>query len=143
MKYLKFAIIAFIVTFIFAAVGLNAAYAYHGYTGVSLPALKSSVTKGPYTKTQTGLQFYENNGTINQCTGNENGVKVAVKSEAGGTSDWLTIAKANQSGAWANDSKTTVIRAYNILMKNNTSSPCTAKHSGSWYLDKGAYDLTH
>ncbi len=142
MKYLKISIAAFMVAFICAAVGIKA-YAYHGYTGISLPILKGTTTKGPQTKTQTGLQYYENTGTINQCTGNENGVQVAVQSEAGGTSAWLVLASAGQTGSWANNSKSTVIRSYNIKMKNNTSSPCTASHSGIWYLDKGAYNLIH
>jgi hypothetical protein len=143
MKFLKVSAIAFIATFIIASIGVNASYAFHGYAGISLPALKGTTTWGPHTKTETGLQYYENTGTVNMCTGNENGVQVAVKSEAAGQSAWLVLANSGQSGAWANNNKTTVKRAYNIKMKNNTSSPCTASHSGTWYLDKSAYDLTH
>lgn len=143
MKYLKISIAAFAATFIFSIIGVNAEYAYHGYVSVTLPAFKKEVMKGPQTKTQNGLQYYENTGTINQCASNENGVDVAVKSESGGKSNWLTITGKDQSGAWANTKVTTVKRAYNIIMKNHTTSACSAKHSGTWFLDKGAYDLTH
>lgn len=147
MKYLKISLVAFIATFVFAGVGVNAKNAFYGYAGISLPAFKGTVSKGPHTKTETGLQYYENTGTINSVTGNENGIQVRVISE-GNTeepikSDWLVLAQAGQSGSWAKNSKTTVKRAYNIEMKNNTTSIYSASHSGTWYLDKSAYDLTH
>lgn len=143
MKYLKISLIAFAITLLLAAAGISAAPSYQTYVGLSIPALKKVLVKGPQIKTETGLQFYDNTGTINSCTGNENGIMAAVKSEAGGQSSWLILKSAGQSGAWANDNKSNVKRAYNLLLRNYTGSPCQAKHSGSWYLDKSAYNLIH
>lgn len=143
MKYLKYSLLAFIVTFFCSFVYVNAAGTYKAYAGIEIPALKGDLRKGPHTKTERNIQHYNNTGTINLCNGNENGIQVRVYSEADGYSAWLTVAGANQNGAWANSSVSTTPRAYNLYLQNNTNSVCKASHSGTWYLDKSAYDLVY
>lgn len=143
MKYLKITLLAFAVTLILSTISIDAYGNSHGYNGVDLPALQGKVKRGPQTKTENNYQYYENTGTINKCTGNENGVRVRVYSEANGYSSYITLSNKGNSGTWGNNSKTTAIGAYDLNLKNNTSSPCGATHSGIWYLDKSIYNATH
>ena len=146
MKYIKLILVAIVFTFFLAITFANADGAYKSYVGISLPALKGDVQRGPLNKLETSIQHYLNTGNINACTGNENGVQVRVSYEgqSGAVySSWLTIANAGQSGAWANTSITTTIRPYNIHIKNNTTSPCKSTHSGMWYLDHSVYEAVN
>ena len=143
MKYLKYSLVVFFVTFFCSVVFVNALGSYRAYAGVEIPALKGDVKKGPHTKTESNVQHYNNTGTINSCTGNENGIQVRVYSEVGGYSSWLTISGSDQTAAWANNSVTTTQRAYDLYLQNYTNSVCKASHSGTWYLDKSVYDLMY
>lgn len=140
IKYLKAFITIFAVALVFAATGASAIGNYKNYSGVSLSIFKDKTTLGPHTKTEVNQQYYENVGTVNSCTGNENGIIAVVESEAGGKSPELVITKELQNASWGNISKVNQKRAYNLILKNYTSSACTAKHYGTWYLDKSAYD---
>lgn len=140
MKYLKVSLFAFIVTFAISAFAVKAVGNYQAYIGINLPALHSEVMLGPETKTENNVQHYYNGGTVNSCTGNENNVSSAVKRSGVSKSDFITISRYSNA-AWPNNNKSNVAAAYNLYVKNPTTTPCSANHSGTWYLDKSAYDL--
>ena len=131
MKKIRIALGIAAVSLLFATISVYAGN-YESYLGITLPILKGEVFVGNGNKTTTNVQSYLNSGTINSCTGNANTLAAKVK-RGSVESDWLTISGTGQSGSWANNSKTTTTGSYELRLKNNTYSACTATHSGIWY----------
>ena len=64
-----------------SALGVNASNGSQLYTGITLPALKKEVRKGPEIKQTTQIQRYYNYSTLNSCTNNNNDINVRVESK--------------------------------------------------------------
>lgn len=133
MKYLKISIFMFLLTFVFASVTTYAAD-YQVYAGLTLPAFKKEIKKGPKSKTVEGEQKYYNDFSINSCTGNNNDIGVRVSTEYNGYSDRATVSVGSTSTIPA-DERSTEIDAYNLHIRNNVISPCEAYHGGIWYYN--------
>lgn len=104
------------------------------YTNITLKKYNNSTIYGPQTKENNGRQYYESFGTINNCTANQNVLSARVVSDDHGTSKWINVEVDTKVG-WTKDKYTQNAGNYNIELKNDTYSLCTASHSGIWYLD--------
>lgn len=133
MKYVKLTLGILIVTIL--ATGISA-FATTGHYSITLKALSGETQLGPKTKTSSGPQAYYNLGTVNSCTSNRNTIEVMVKSERGGESAWIKVSDGATSSWSNNPGSTYTANAYNLYIRNDVFSPCTAGHSGVWYLDQ-------
>ena len=116
MKYLKISIFMFLLTFVFASVTTYAAD-YQVYAGLTLPAFKKEIKKGPKSKTVEGEQKYYNDFSINSCTGNNNDIGVRVSTEYNGYSDRATVSVGSTSTIPA-DERSTEIDTFLFLINN-------------------------
>lgn len=131
MKFVKITIAALLITVLTCCASVFATY--KAYT-IDLKAFNGVTTMAPLIKQTTGMQTYKNNGVVNKCTSNYNTLAARVISDEGGTSSWIKISH-NATSGWNDYDKTYIPRAYNLELKNDTWSPCTAYHTGLWYLD--------
>ena len=83
---------------------------------------------------QRKIQRYENFSTINSCTNNNNDIGIRVRTEANGYSDRVSVS-VGSTATLPKDITTTRIDAYDLYIRNNVFSPCSAVHSGVWYFN--------
>lgn len=120
--------------FTISALGVNASNGSQLYTGITLPALKKEVRKGPEIKQTTQIQRYYNYSTLNSCTNNNNDINVRVESNTK-KSDKVKISVGDNKSLTDTNGDTTGLKAYNILISNAVFSPCEAYHNGIWYYN--------
>lgn len=133
MKYIKVTLGILLVTILttgFLAFASTATYS------IKLKAFSDDTQLGPKSKERVGEQAYYNIGTVNTCTGNRNTVKVMVKSERNGESDWIQVTDGATSSWTSSKGSPNTVNAYNLYIKNDVFSPCQANHNGTWYLDR-------
>lgn len=134
MKYLKISLTVFLFMFVFAVTATKASSGSATYAGITLPTLMNETRKGPKSKTSVGIQRYENFSTINSCTNNNNDIGIRVRTEANGYSDRVSVS-VGSTATLPKDITTTRIDAYDLYIRNNVFSPCSAVHSGVWYFN--------
>lgn len=76
-------------------------------------------------------QKYYNSTNVNDCTTNENKIKVHINCI--GQSQELSAEVLSKGGTanW-NNNASKICSRYNVEVKNNVFSPCNSTHSGTW-----------
>lgn len=133
MKYVKVTLGVLLVTILTTGFSV---FATTGHYSIKLKSLMGATELGPKTKEREGTQSYYNIGTVNTCTSNRNTVKVMVRSERNGESDWIQVTDGATSSWTGKKGQPNTVNAYNLFIKNDIFIPCEANHSGTWYLDR-------